>query len=184
MPCGAADAGEGDADAAHRGRPAGGRRDSAPFTGSRSGSVVVSSAPRGSLQAEARAAGTSFPVARCGDLRLFKSLAFKRRSLLPTKAHFHPWRKQTALHRNRDFPGLSNIVLPVLPEETNEKFQSKRLGIGVGERNRDPQDMLPLCQDYTRSFSFQEVFIAPAFLSNYRHEKAAERKRKAGGNAL
>lgn len=42
--------------------------------------------------------------------------------------------------------------MPVLPEETNEKFQSKHLGIGVGERNWDPQDTLPLCQDCTRSF--------------------------------
>lgn len=120
--------------------------------GSSSGSVVMSSALSNLLQAEARAAGTSFPMARCRDLLIFKSAALKRLSLLPTKANFHPWHKQTALHRNRLFPGLSNIVLPLLPEETNEKFQSKHLGIGVGERNWDPQDILPLCQDYTCSF--------------------------------
>lgn len=148
----AADAGGGGGDAAHRGRPTGGHQDSALFMGSSSGSVVMSSALSNLLQAEARAAGTSFPMARCRDLLIFKSAALKRLSLLPTKANFHPWHKQTALHRNRLFPGLSNIVLPLLPEETNEKFESKHLGIGVGERNRDPQDILPLCQDYTCSF--------------------------------
>lgn len=149
----AADAGGGGGgDAAHRGRPTGGHQDSALFMGSSSGSVVMSSALSNLLQAEARAAGTSFPMARCRGLLIFKSAALKRLSLLPTKANFHPWHKQTALHRNRLFPGLSNIVLPLLPEETNEKFQSKHLGIGVRERNWDPQDILPLCQDYTCSF--------------------------------
>lgn len=78
-------------------------------------------------------------------LTRFYDPAFLR--LLYSKADFHPW-----LHRNHSFPGLSNIVLPVIPEETNEKFQSKHLPVGVRERSRDPPDILPLCQDYTCSF--------------------------------
>lgn len=66
-----------------------------------------------------------FPVAGFDCLRL-----------PPSRSNFHPWCKQTEICRNCSFPGLSNIVLTVLLEETNEKFQSKHLGIGVGRRTR------------------------------------------------
>lgn len=61
----------------------------------------------------------SFSRARCSSLGV----------CFPPSLIFIP-----ALHRNHIAPGQSDIVLPLLPEETNEKFQSKHLGIGVGER--------------------------------------------------
>lgn len=98
--------------------PAGGHWES----GSRNISLL-----RGSLQA----VGASFPAPHCRGSLMFKTL-------LSSEPDFHPW-----LHRNRSFPVLSNIVLPVLPEETNEKFQSKHLPVGVGERPSRYSPSLP-----------------------------------------
>lgn len=66
----------------------------------------------------------------------FPAAGFECLRLPPSRSNFHPWCKQTEIRRNCVFPGLSNIVLTVLLEETNEKFQSKHLGIGVGKRTR------------------------------------------------